>query len=202
MNRSARELQVTIAAEGLSALFVLQPEESADYAITGTFTGTVDLEISSAPGSHFETAVAGAANTGNSGTLTNDAGEPRWYRFRSKSWTGGTALAEIWTSFGEGVQEIHGEDRIGIVRGAAVIFTAPAASLLLSAPRAGLDDGKELTIIDGSGYAHTVTTPANGINGAWNTITFGASIGDTVRLRARGGVWYATDLSDVDLSNV
>ena len=88
MNRSARELQVTIAAEGLSALFVLQPEESADYAITGTFTGTVDLEISSAPGSHFETAVAGAANTGNSGTLTNDAGEPRWYRFRSKSWTG------------------------------------------------------------------------------------------------------------------
>jgi len=184
MNRSARELQVTIAAEGLSALFVLQPEESADYAITGTFTGTVDLEISSAPGSHFETAVAGAANTGNSGTLTNDAGEPRWYRFRSKSWTGGTALAEIWTSFGEGVQEIHGEDRIGIVRGAAVIFTAPAAALLLSAPRAGLDDGKELTIIDGSGYAHTVTTPANGINGAWNTITFGASIGDTVRLRA------------------
>ena len=83
-----------------------------------------------------------------------------------------------------------------------MIFTAPAAALLLSAPRAGLDDGKELTIIDGSGYAHTVTTPANGINGAWNTITFGASIGDTVRLRARGGVWYATDLSDVELSNV
>src|SRR5206468_1998826 len=84
---------------------------------------------------------------------------------------GGTALAELWTSSLVGVQEARGEDRIGVVRGAVVIFTTPAAALLLSAPRAGLDDGKELTIIDGSGYAHVVTTPTNGINGAWNTIT-------------------------------
>src|SRR6266704_6092414 len=98
MNHSARELAVTVAAAGLSTLFVLEPGETADYSIAGTFTGTVDLEISSAPGSHFETAVAGAANTGNSGTLTNDAGEPRWYLFRAKAWTGGTALAELWTS--------------------------------------------------------------------------------------------------------
>ena len=82
-----------------------------------------------------------------------------------------------------------------------MIVKASAASLLLSAPRAGLDDGKELTIIDGTGYAHTVTTPANGINGAWDVITFGATVGDAVRLRARNGVWYATDLSDVQLSN-
>jgi len=202
MNRSTRELQVIFAAAGLSGLFVLEPGETASYSLSGTFSGTVDLEMSFAPDSEFQTFLAGTANTGYSGTLDNATGGPRWYRFRAKDWTAGTALAELWTAFGEGVQEVRGEDRIGLVRGAVIIFTASAAALLLSAPRVGVDDGKELTIIDGSGYAHTVTTPANGINGAWNTLTFGATIGDAVSLRAKGGVWYGTDLSDVELSNV
>ena len=178
----------------------VDPGESADYAITGTFVGTVDIEQSGSPTTHFET-LASAANAGYSGTLDNTTGDRRWFRFRARAWTSGTALSEIWNAHLDGVQEILNEDRIGVVRGAAVILKASAASLLLSAPRAGLDDGKELTIIDGTGYAHTVTTPANGINGAWDVITFGAAVGDAVRLRARNGVWYATDLSDVQLSN-
>src|SRR5437867_9446434 len=150
---SFRELQHTFAASETSAFFKLEPGETADYNVAGTFTGRVDLEQSDSPGTHVETLIQGTANTGYSGTLINDKGDARWYRFHAQSWTGGTALAELWTSSLVGVQEIHGEDRIGIVRGAAVIFTTPAAALLLSAPRAGLDDGKELTIIDGSGYA-------------------------------------------------
>ena len=40
MNRSARELSVTVAGPGVSELFVLQPGETADYSVAGTFVGT------------------------------------------------------------------------------------------------------------------------------------------------------------------
>ena len=124
---SFRELQHTFATGEPSAWFKLEPGETADYNVAGSFTGRVDLEQSDSPGTHVETLIQGTANAGTSGTLINDKGDARWYRFHARSWTGGTALAELWTSSLVGVQEIHGEDRIGIVRGAAVIFTTPRA---------------------------------------------------------------------------
>ena len=67
----------------------VDPGESADYAITGTFVGTVDIEQSGSPTTHFET-LASAADAGYSGTLDNTTGDRRWFRFRSTpypAWT-------------------------------------------------------------------------------------------------------------------
>src|SRR5881397_3505294 len=86
---SFRELQHTFAAGEPSAWFKLEPGETADYNVAGTFTGRVDLEQSDSPGTHVETLIQGTANAGTSGTLINDKGDARWYRFHAQSWTGG-----------------------------------------------------------------------------------------------------------------
>lgn len=68
----------------------------------------------------------------------------------------------------------------------AMTLAAPAAGL----PSAGGDDGKILTIKVGSAHAHTVTTPANAINGADDTITFTNALANFITLRAGGGTWW------------
>jgi hypothetical protein len=65
-------------------------------------------------------------------------------------------------------------------------------ALPLPGPRSSAgDDGKKLTIIAATAHAHTVSAPADGINGADDTVTF-AAVGDFVELVASNGVWYAT----------
>jgi hypothetical protein len=82
--------------------------------------------------------------------------------------------------------------------GKAVITKGSAAALTLPAPRPGLPaagghDGQLLNIICITAFAHTVTTPANKINGTKATITFAAAVGNNVQLEAYGGVWYVTN---------
>ena len=67
-------------------------------------------------------------------------------------------------------------------------FTLPAP--LQGAPGAGGYDGQILNIACITAFAHTVTTPANKLNGSKQTITFTAAAGNSVQLLARGGVWY------------
>ena len=77
-----------------------------------------------------------------------------------------------------------------------VYITDPGvATLTLAAPVAGLPsaggaDGNELTIVSATAYAHTVTTPANAINGANHVLTFAATKGTQIKLMAYQGVWY------------
>jgi len=66
---------------------------------------------------------------------------------------------------------------------------ASAQAYTLAAPTTGTQDGLTMTFVVISAHAHTLTTPANKINGAYDTVTF-AAIGDSVTLRASGGVWY------------
>jgi hypothetical protein len=87
-------------------------------------------------------------------------------------------------------------DNIVSVEGTVVLTKGSAGAYLLAAPVAGLPavggmDGKKLKIIDGSGHAHTVTTPANGINGANHILTGGGTKGQSIELTAYNGTWLA-----------
>jgi hypothetical protein len=82
--------------------------------------------------------------------------------------------------------------------GTVLLDDASAGAYTLAAPVAGLPgvvsggmDGKRLRLITQTAEAHTVTTPANAINGVHHIITFGGAVGDSIELTAFGGVWYA-----------
>jgi hypothetical protein len=120
------------------------------------------------------------------------------------------ALANLDLIFGVEVDAINGT--IAIKEGTVVITKGSAAALLLATPTAGLpsaggDDGRELVIIDTTGFAHTVTTAANKINGTKLTITFDtggspptAKVAAYVQLVAYGGVWYTLGSSGVTVT--
>jgi hypothetical protein len=78
--------------------------------------------------------------------------------------------------------------------GTVILTKGSAGAWTLAAPTAATDDGKILTIIAGSAFAHTVITPANKLNGSHTTVTF-AAVGDSVVLEAYNGVWYTRALN-------
>jgi hypothetical protein len=61
-------------------------------------------------------------------------------------------------------------------------------------------DGMELTIISKTAFAHTITTPTNGINGNKHIATFSATIGNNIHLLADAGVWWMVSQIGVTLS--
>jgi hypothetical protein len=104
------------------------------------------------------------------------------------------ALQTIDTHFG--AEEIDAASAaISISSGVVFITKAGVAAMTLAAPASGLPaagggDANELTIVSTTANAHTITTPANAINGASHVLTFAAAAGTQVILRAKGGVWY------------
>ena len=52
------------------------------------------------------------------------------------------------------------------------------------------DDGKILNIVAITAQAHTVTTPANGVNGASTIMTWAAAVGNGLQLVAYKGSWW------------
>lgn len=100
-----------------------------------------------------------------------------------------------------GTQKADDDGAISIKEGTVFVTKASAAALTLAAPTAGAqsaggDDGRRLTVIDTTGYAHTVTTPANAINGNAHIVTMEAgsplasAAGTQFVLRAYNGKWY------------
>jgi hypothetical protein len=81
---------------------------------------------------------------------------------------------------------------IPVASGTYVINGAGALAMTLAAPTKA-QDNMVLTIVAGTAHAHTVTTPANKINGVDDTVTY-AAIGDNVVLRAINGIWMAISL--------
>jgi hypothetical protein len=79
--------------------------------------------------------------------------------------------------------------------GLITIGGASATAATLVAPVSGGegtgDDGMEIEVSCITAHAHTLTTPANTINSAFDTVTF-AAIGDAITLQAHGGIWYVT----------
>lgn len=73
-----------------------------------------------------------------------------------------------------------------ITGGLFYITSSGVCAMTLAAPVA---DGAVLRVIALTAHAHTITTPANGINGADDTATFGATVGNAITLRSFGGQW-------------
>jgi hypothetical protein len=89
------------------------------------------------------------------------------------------------------------------VKDGIVIITKPGVCVLtLAAPTGGTDDGKQLTILSATAFAHTVTQAAPGFNaggGASDVATFGGAIGDSIEVVAYG-VWYVKTKTNVSLA--
>lgn len=77
---------------GVGAQLSLKPGESATYEVAGTFTGFIDLELSDSPTTSFRVLVAGAEDTGFSGSYTNETKGSQWLRFRAKDTDGETVI--------------------------------------------------------------------------------------------------------------
>lgn len=81
------------------------------------------------------------------------------------------------------------------VGGKAYLKTGAASAFTLAAPIAGSpasggQDGYSMKIVAQDAFAYVVTTPALAINGADDTATFAAAVGNNIELEAMGGVWY------------
>lgn len=74
------------------------------------------------------------------------------------------------------------------------------ATPVAGAPSAGGNDGLEITIIDNSGHAHTVTCSAGVITPSHHLITFNGTQGSFVTLVARNGKWLPVQSSGVTIS--
>jgi len=82
---------------------------------------------------------------------------------------------------------------------AMTLATPIAGGPLTGGPQNG-QDGDSLTVYDAGGYDHTITTPANAINGNKHIVTFNGTAGSRVTLVAFNGVYYMFDNSGVTLS--
>jgi hypothetical protein len=85
------------------------------------------------------------------------------------------------------------------VTGFAFISYAGACAATLAQPTA---DGIHIYVFAGTAHDHTVTTPADGIQGTDDTATFGGSIGDYIHLYSFGGQYQMLDSTGITLSEV
>ena len=77
---------------------------------------------------------------------------------------------------------------IALQPGTISLGGASAQAYTLAAPTAA-QNGLTMRFVIITAHAHTLTTPANKINGAYDTVTF-AAVGDSITLQASGTVWY------------
>lgn len=63
-------------------------------------------------------------------------------------------------------------------------------------------DGIEVSIIDETGHAHTLTftSPPTGLNAASGTLTWNGTAGSSCELVSRNGRWYSLNLNGVAVS--
>jgi len=86
-------------------------------------------------------------------------------------------------------------------RDTSVLLTKPGVGVYtLALPVAGADDGKKIRITSTTAFAHTVTTPATGYDGATHIATFAAAIGNGMLLEASGGTWLVVENTGVTLT--
>lgn len=104
-------------------------------------------------------------------------------------------------------------DVIPVASGEVFVTATGVDAMTLALPRAGVypagvpqslgdprDDGKELLILSTTAQAHTVTTPALGINGVNHILTFGGAVDDWIKLKAFNGTWWVVGSNGVVVS--
>lgn len=92
-------------------------------------------------------------------------------------------------------QHITAAGAITVQDGKVFLNTGAASAITLAAPTAGApgsggQDGVRVEIIAVDAYGYVLTTPANKINGADDTATWAAAVGNSIVLVAFNGVWY------------
>lgn len=115
----------------------------------------------------------------------------------------GSTASNFDLAFGVEADSVDGA--IAVKEGCVFITKGSAAALTLAVPTAGLpnaggDDGRVLQIKSTGAFAHTVTTPANGINGNKHVATFSGAVTDYIELIAYNGVWTTGGMSGITLS--
>jgi hypothetical protein len=101
------------------------------------------------------------------------------------------------------VQALSAAGAVPVADGITTLAGSGAVAYTLVAPVAGEQDGIVMKFICITKHAHTVTTPADGIDGIMDTATFAASVpGECMTLQAYNGVWYMTSALGVTLSEV
>lgn len=100
----------------------------------------------------------------------------------------------------QGADVYSANGAIAIKNGTAIITKGSACALTLALPTAGTDDGKELSVMSTTAFAHTVTTPTNGLNGADHIATFGSAAGNCIELVAYNGSWWMKSEIGITLS--
>jgi hypothetical protein len=129
----------------------------------------------------------------------------------SPDYEGGTSpIAQISTGLAtldakHGVALAAANGAIALTQGLVAITKGTAAALTLAIPAVGLPaaagkDGQILRIVSTTAAAHTVTTPANGLNGNVHIATFAAAIGNFLELVAYNGAWYVLASAGITLS--
>jgi hypothetical protein len=137
-------------------------------------------------------------------------------RFKPESFEyfGPVAKCEGWLQALEN-QSISGPIALGAVQtmaavGANVIAPVPSlvvlsaagvATCTLALPVAGVDDGKVMCIVSTTANAHTVTTPATGLNKTLHIATFAAAVGAYLWLVAIAGTWYVLNSNSAAFVN-
>lgn len=104
-------------------------------------------------------------------------------------------------------------DAIPVGSGSVFVTTGQVDAMTLALPKAGVytpsvpqsagdprDDGKMILIVATTAFAHTVTTPAGGINKTLHILTFAAAVGNWVQLIAFQGTWYVIGSLGVTIS--
>jgi hypothetical protein len=90
--------------------------------------------------------------------------------------------------------------KVFLKTGTAGAFTLPQP--IPGAQLNGGNDGMVTKIIALDAEAYVITTSANGINGNKDTATWTAAVGNNMTLEAFNGVWLATGLVGVALTEV
>jgi hypothetical protein len=107
------------------------------------------------------------------------------------------------------VPQVIGKSSATITPGVEQVFitwkgvtTLTLANPVSGTPGPGVtgQDGFTLCITDTTGYAHTLTTGTNGINGAKHVATFAGAAGSSIYLKAFGGSWWMQTATGVTLT--
>lgn len=88
------------------------------------------------------------------------------------------------------VAALVGANVVNPVPSLVAVTAAGIATMTLALPVAGVDDGKIVCVVSTTANAHTLTTPANGLNKTLHIATFAPTVGAYVWLVAYQGTWY------------
>jgi hypothetical protein len=100
-------------------------------------------------------------------------------------------------------QAIQGSGAINPSQRANYLISSPTvAALTLGAPRAGIDDGTEITLTSYTNQAHTITATGllNTGSASVNKATFAAFAGASIHLRANQGFWQVMSSNAITFS--